>query len=217
MRLNLNTLHRAIERSRRPDPPDAVMANGVDWGLALLRRYGYSDCPASLAVARHAAHVRLAEKSDAHDPGCDFGWGPPKRGLALFGTVGTGKTTAMRILAAAFRWPITSLADMSLRYAAEGNDWLDARLDEWRGQCVVLDDLGSEGDDRHFGSALPVVAILSQRYEAWSLSGVRTYLTSNLSREERVALYGARIEDRAVEMCEAVKCCWGSFRKGGAS
>lgn len=215
MKLNLDQLKARVERRKRPAPPEEEMAKATRWGGDLLERNGYPNCPASAAIARHAGHVEWTRKPDEPTPGFRSDWGQPPQGLILMGSVGTGKTTALRILAAAFDWHITSWGEIARRFGAGGIQWLDQWLDTWDQQHVVLDDLGSEGATSHYGSPVPVSEIIDHRYNRWDLFGWRTYFSTNLVRDELLARYGERTVDRIAQMCQTVTCCWQSFRRAG--
>lgn len=206
MKLDLAVLDKRLAEKISPEPADEALKAAGEAFVRLLRRYGYPDTPATPSIARYAARLKLhGQLSTA----------APPRGLALMGAIGTGKTTAMVILSAAFGWSIEPVFELALEYAAGGDEWLGRKMLDWRGRQIVLDDLGSESEVKHFGSKLPIRDILAVRYQQWQLSGTITHLTGNLSAKERRELYGARIADRIAEMCEVVPCCWPSFRAAG--
>jgi DNA replication protein DnaC len=207
MRPFLPTLQRALAEAARPPAPDDVVGCIARKAEARFAELGYLQCPATPAVCRHYAEVRASLN-------CPDRWREPVRGLAMFGTVGTGKTTALTIMAAACHWQVFAFYELARRYEVDGGEWLDDWLREIGGDHVVLDDLGAEGEGKHYGAALPVADIICDRYDRWKHMGRRTYLTSNLTAEDRIKRYGARVGDRIAEMCDVVPCVWPSFRGG---
>lgn len=137
------------------------------------------------------------------------------RGLALFGNVGTGKSTAVRIISKIFRLDYYDVGELAMRFGTFGNDWLYQWLNETANSVIVLDDPGAEPDVNYYGAKFPMSAILSKRYNCWQMHGTLTVLTGNLKHSQRVEAFGERPADRIQEMFEIIKCVWGSFRKNG--
>lgn len=73
---------------------------------------------------------------------------------------------------------------------------------EWFG--TFFDDLGAEGDAKHFGNERNVMeAIILKRYSRLKYNC--THFTSNLSIEDLSESYGARVVDRLKEMCNVIE------------
>ena len=171
---------------------------------AYFLKMGYTHTAISDKLAEHATSVKMDK----------LRFDKPQKGLALMGTVGTGKTTAMTIMAGIFGWRVFKIYEMAANYAEMGDAWLNMLIrDYWEKETIVLDDLGSEADVKHYGVTLPVSDIICHRYDHWKRNGVRTYFTGNLTEQDRVDRYGARAADRMFEMCDIIPCCWPSFRR----
>lgn len=204
MIFDLETLNKRTVLMLKPDPREDDLKSAIELSRDALIRFGYLDSPASPALrewmARYTLYVRKATR-------------PPELGLALMGTVGTGKTTALRIISAILHFQFVPVYDLAIQYAADGDAGLREQLLQWRGHPLVLDDVGSEGESKHYGVSLPLVDILSARYDDWQINGTPTLISGNLSASEREERYGQRFADRFSEMFEVVPCCWSSFRK----
>lgn len=169
-----------------------------------FRHYGLVDWP-------HDEFFQLAEWCAEYYGHIENGTVPPL-GLALFGNVGTGKSTAVRIVSKMFRLDYYDVGELAMRFGTFGNDWLYQLLNETANNAIVLDDPGAEPDVNYYGAKFPMSAILSKRYNCWQMHGTLTVLTGNLKHEQRVKIFGERLADRIQEMFEIVKCSWGSFR-----
>jgi DNA replication protein DnaC len=122
------------------------------------------------------------------------------KGLLLFGSYGTGKTMAARILADRFEIPFIDTYTIALNYLKkDGDDWLENFLLGNSRTALVIDDVGAEGEIRRFGNNSPMGAILSTRARFWEMYGTPTIYTSNLgSPTDIAAKYGNddRLADR---------------------
>lgn len=140
----------------------------------------------------------------ARDPRGDF---DPQKGIAVFGSVGTGKTAAMRAIRAVlgrmrskrgFRIH-TCREDVYGAVLANPQNLQD--FFDWN-RC--FDDLGDEPTTlQSFGNRTELLAdILSSRFTRWEASGSPlTFITSNLSEEAINERYGERAFDRLRTMC----------------
>ena len=69
----------------------------------------------------------------------------------------------------------------------------------------LFDDFGSESPVVHFGNKIDVMGeVIQDRYDHFIGTGMKTYLTSNLSEEEITDEYGARVSSRLREMCNFI-------------
>lgn len=206
-------MQQAEEKNYRDDipvptapPPDAEIARVADIireKMANHPRHPYPATPISDQLCTWAAHLGLSTGGK---------YIKPSHGLALFGGVGTGKTTAMRCLSAMMGFPCISVASLDVIYARSGDVGIIDTMDAYRSATIAIDDIGTERA-RHFGAEFPMGDILARRYDLWQRSGVLTVLTGNLTAEERLARYGTRIVDRLAQMCVVVPCVWPSFRQ----
>ena len=139
------------------------------------------------------------------------------KGLLLYGSYGTGKTLAARVIADKFQLPFMDTYRISLEYLTKnGNDWLADWLFSHSKTVVIVDDIGSEGDVRKFGNESPLGAILSTRARFWEMYGTPTIYTTNFATPKALAEnYGnnERLLDRLVSYHVGVEFAGASRRK----
>lgn len=63
-----------------------------------------------------------------------------------------------------------------------------------------FDDLGSEEAGSHFKTSNVFRVLIERRYDIFKRQGLKTFITSNLSRKEILDRYGSRVESRIFEM-----------------
>lgn len=123
------------------------------------------------------------------------------RGLMFFGGPGTGKTTLCRIIGKLMQKTVWQIPSVSMAWSRDGWDAVEAFE---KNELVILDDLGSESDTKHFGESGVMTQLLSRRYERFVRSGVPTILTTNLIADGIVSRYGERIVSRFSEMFNVI-------------
>ncbi len=135
------------------------------------------------------------------------------RGILFAGTVGSGKTTAARLLTAAHGGLMVDC----------GHPERVEALADWRGWAmpslaIMLDELGRDAVRVEFGNRRDVVALfLREVYAAWKAGEWtgRLYATTNLSWEALVRAYDESVADRLAELC--VPCRFTQGRRVAAS
>jgi len=129
----------------------------------------------------------------------------------LFGRVGCGKTTLMKIISKNYRerggwiFGVAECRKIAINYSADGDEVLDyygyinnKRRPYLSGWC--FDDLGTENDGKNYGNSLNVMLeILSRRYSETGYHR-HTHITTNSSPDELLNRYGTRLNDRFREM-----------------
>ena len=135
----------------------------------------------------------------------EFG-GDLKKGLMVFGDVGTGKSSSFNIIQNIYKkyevrhlrfikmtanevvtkYNETPAKDSVIRYCSKGT--------------MYFDDLGSEHVASNFGKEDIFIRILELRYNDFIEKGTKTYLTTNYTLEEIYERYGVRVFDRFKEM-----------------
>jgi len=123
-----------------------------------------------------------------------------RKGLLICGGVGTGKTTALEMIAAIRRLHIY-YADELLR------DFVDSSTAFWEKmdvrEDIVIDDLGDEVTLNHYGNKSEKMAeVIISRYRIFQSCGARTLITTNLTVKEINERYGRRVYSRLIEMCQ---------------
>ena len=133
----------------------------------------------------------------------------PKKGIWFWGSIGTGKSTLMKILAEVQRtdgrgFKCVNCSELTTKFSAHGlgalnestfNEMLSAKPVE-RG----FDEVGREPiPAKYFGNDLNVVQYsLGMRYELRNI--VKTHVTTNMKKESISLVYGDYIFDRLNEM-----------------
>lgn len=173
--------------------------------MGLLNLY-FSEDPAFVEKAKEYTDTLLG----AHNLKFSL-----SKGILLFGPVGCGKTTLMRLFSVN---PNSSFSVVSSRKVAadfakkEGGESLIEELycgtvpvyaHNYFGQTeigICFDDLGTEQNKAHFANKLNVMEyVLLNRYDNHHLKG-KTHVTTNLTIDQITEEYGERVKSRAMEM-----------------
>lgn len=139
-----------------------------------------------------------------------------KKGLFLFGAVGTGKSTLMKALQKYMNsvndrydikdyrlgFYLKSAGELANSYAGGGQE----KLLQWCDECnLLIDELGREPcPAKHYGTELNVIQFLLQlRYD--KRKDNITHITSNIRPADVMPLYGDYISDRFREMFNIIR------------
>lgn len=153
----------------------------------------------------------------AQDPAFEEQGYSLRKGLLVFGNIGTGKNTLMQLFSVNTRQSFTiySCRRISDLYTEQGNEIIQRASSaipsmyatQYFGQqhlALCLDDLGTENTASHFRNQKNVIAeIIQNRYEAQNLRGM-THITTNLTANEIRTTYGERVYDRLREMMNVI-------------
>lgn len=147
----------------------------------------------------------------------------PDKGLWIYGNIGTGKSTLLRIIKRfcqecrphagngfPYSFRITQAKELTRLFNAGGYAALN-EFEETPHQA--FDDVGLENPSTsNYGMLENVVAhVLLKRYDnRW---GDFTHVTTNLSLDQIKSIYGARVFDRCREMFNFVPLCGRTRRK----
>lgn len=139
-----------------------------------------------------------------------------KKGLLLYGNVGCGKTTLMRLFSEnqIASYVVVSCRDVAGDFSKFGYDAINAycgfyHKDTLKGRKfghnqtlgICFDDLGTEDMKKHFGNQSNVMAeVLLNRYDRISKLENRTHITTNLTSDDIESIYGNRLRSRMREM-----------------
>lgn len=160
-----------------------------------LIQAGYSDKYATSAHTALAEYVVREKKGD-------------QRGLFLYGQCGTGKTLFLQKF---IKQRFLTANLIQKRYMDKGannvfEEWVHGHyIDTYVStppKPLIIDDIGTEPTSKRFGETREILEhIISMRYSYWKRTGVKTYITSNMTGAMLDAKYGRRITDRIKEMC----------------
>ena len=123
--------------------------------------------------------------------------------LLLYGNVGSGKTTMLRMMEEIFKYLIPkdalsitfATADEAFEaYLRREGDFINSICEK---DILLLDDLGAEPVKcmKDCMERYPMIYLLSERYD----KGLITIVSTNLNQEEITKRYGVRIWDRICE------------------
>ena len=127
-----------------------------------------------------------------------------KNGAILIGKPGVGKTTIVRTPR------MISAPKLAMEFQTNGIEAVKAHINNqiwYQGMKVVIDDLGTEEDVKHFGNELdPITYVIQSIYDINQVADqkIKLYLTTNLDEASLRSRYGVRIVDRIWEMCDRI-------------
>lgn len=163
----------------------------------------------------------------------------PRKGLWLWGDIGTGKTTLLHIVrefcsavrpadsdGGCYSFRITNAIDVCARFADKGYEgiktYIESDPEKYIGMYTInlnisrqaFDEIGSEARiTQHYGCAENVFQyILQRRYERHDGFNNITHVTTNLEPSQIADVYGARIYDRCKEMFNFIPIRGKTFR-----
>ena len=148
----------------------------------------------------------------------------PKKGLFLFGGVGAGKTSIMKIfrlwlneIQAQTKYNIYSIRQIEREYKIDGFKALDYYtyktyingygIKEYRPENICLDDIGTESIAiKNYGDQINVFTELIQdRYDLFIEKNIITHATTNIAPKKFKEIYSdERVESRLREMFNIV-------------
>lgn len=155
----------------------------------------------------------------------------PRKGLWIWGDIGTGKTTLLHIIrnycalvrpvdsdGTTYGFCINNAIDVCSKFASKGYEGLSFYVTSERDDNIsrqAFDELGSEARmTQHYGCVENVFQyILQRRYERHDGINNITHVTTNLTPEQIKDNYGLRIYDRCKEMFNFIALMGKTFRK----
>ena len=214
MRINLNQ----ILADSLPEPTPEQVAQYTSQAKGLFKRAGMRETKLVKDVLPHIGRIlfdigdsSLSIWSGGRPEIDDTGYAKAK-GLMLAGSVGVGKTCALKVLSVAIEAQYFSVPELAKRYSELGDEWFWSEVHKAGRWDMVLDDLGAEEDSKHFGNSMPIRELIYKRYEMFQTQGVRTHVSTNISGKQIEERYGLRVRDRLREMMVVVSCVDKSLR-----
>lgn len=138
-----------------------------------------------------------------------------KKGLALCGNSGAGKSILMEVFSH-MRIPgntfdMVYCDEIMNRYKKNGDDGLQIYYKEYfdaartKPKEFCLDELGYERKFKDYGQQMPfMLDIILKRNRSWVSYGIRTHLTSNCSLNDIEQLYDYRTRGRIEQMSNVI-------------
>ena len=130
----------------------------------------------------------------------------PEKGLFIFGSKGTGKTTAMNIFSGLFGIEMIRIEDLTKAFACGKEKEFWQVVDDLKWRHLIVDDICNESEAKQYGNKIPIADFLKQREYLWKYNGLYTFYTSNAKgRNELTEMYGDTITSRLLGSCEFIK------------
>lgn len=145
----------------------------------------------------------------------DYFTGYLEKGLILFGGVGCGKTTMMKLFTANPKasYGVKACREISSSFTKHGYESIAPFYGKQRSYKnyfnhseygICFDDMGEEKNKKYFGNEVNVMEdILETRYNNKNLWAL-THITTNLDSQQIEEIYGSRVRSRMREMFELV-------------
>jgi len=145
-----------------------------------------------------------------------------QKGLLVFGSYGTGKTTSFHIIQNMAKqyqirdlwFPSISTQEVVAKYNVESNK--EQVIQYYSRGTFLFDDLGAEiaGNNIHqYGKEDVFIRILLNRYRNFESLGTKTHITTNLNLGQLEDRYGRQLADRFIKMFNVLKLDGPSRRK----
>ena len=145
-----------------------------------------------------------------------------QKGLMVFGTYGTGKTSSFRIIQNLSKhyqvrelwFPAISTQEVVSKFNRERNK--EDVIQYYSKGVFLFDDLGAEmaGNNIYqYGKEEVFVRILLNRYRNFEDQGTKTHITTNLDLGQIENRYGKQLADRFIQMFNLLKLDGPSRRK----
>jgi hypothetical protein len=211
------TLEKLTER--KPEPPDEVLKASVEQAMKIFKRNGLKETELLSKVS--GPFGRILFDLSTWSGGCwsngrpeyESEYADARKGIMIAGTVGVGKTLAMRIISSALNGEYLTVPELGTIFSTKGAEGFWAEVSRAGRWDLFLDDLGAEKEVKNYSNTLPIEELIYKRYDLWQTKGIRTHMTTNLSGKQIAERYGARIADRLKEMMTFVVCSGESMRK----
>jgi len=136
-----------------------------------------------------------------------------KKGLLLFGNPGTGKSFAVKVIAAFRKIHLYTCDELEEKHAESKEAFWQIIKEP---KDIIIDDLGTESEVNDFGNKFELFEkAINERHRLFERYGTRTLITANMSGEAIKERYSERIYSRLHEMCECVNATGEDLRRKG--
>jgi len=217
-----------VSTDKKPAPSADVIQRNEEGVRRAMELTGIKPIGASAAIINYLARVGVTidDPNRTHEGIVNLArtkrkvrlegneWAEERKGLLLVGTVGTGKTTALRMVEAVTGCEWVSAVELTAQMMKGGIERVWELVEQYQQAELIIDDIGSEGDSKSYGNSVPMEQVLLSRYESWGKYGVRTFISTNLTPKQikDSPRFGLRIHDRLREMCETIVSTGESLR-----
>jgi len=199
MKFSMNDLKREIERAVKPIEVDAVR---LDTQIRAVTRWLHGKGVRSLNIdifncmVKYISEVKLDYRI---------------KGLFLFGSVGTGKSFAAKMISTSYRLQFYTCRDLQDKYENCPEHFWEIIRER---KEIVIDDLGTEDERNDYGTKFELMEMaLDERHKIFESMGIRTIITTNLSPEDIEERYSPRIYSRIIQMCECINATGEDLRR----
>jgi len=125
------------------------------------------------------------------------------KGLFLTGQIGTGKSFASKIISTCEGYSYYETVDLATMYKKNLKEF--NVISGNYSQNIIIDDLGAEPTVNSYGIKEETLAVMIDgRFRTFNRAGCKTIITTNLTKDQVIERYGARIYSRIRDMCECV-------------
>lgn len=124
------------------------------------------------------------------------------KGLFLFGSVGTGKSFAVKVISSCNKIQFYTCRELEKMFEACPEHFWEVIRER---KEIIIDDLGTEDERNDYGTKFELMErALDERHKIFESMGIRTIITTNLSSDVIKERYSERIYSRLRQMCECV-------------
>lgn len=215
MKISFSELH----KDKKPEPPSSDVAAFVEMACSIFSKRGLEETTLTRKTSAVFGRILLDVGNSSLSiwkngkPVFETEYAEASKGCLLMGSVGTGKSTAMKIMANQIDAEYLSVPDLAVIFSKLGEDALWTQVDRSGCWDLFLDDLGAEKELKSYSNLFPIEEIIYKRYDLWQRCGARLHVSTNMNGDQIEERYGLRVRDRMKEMMTLIPCTGRSMRK----